>query len=149
MSTEFSNNKGFPPRILMLVPHEPEVDPRIKWVTQLCAQIGRTDIIGFINEANHKPSREYEGQIYTERITPVEYPSTSLITYMVKAVKLILRPRWLLTSAYRKLEKSAYSLSSHRPFLNNVFLAIFKAGRELAGSDKSLKNDAYPIEKTS
>jgi len=54
-------------RILMLVPHEPERDPRIKWVTRLCSQIGRTDVLGF-TLTNEKPSREYDGIIYTERI---------------------------------------------------------------------------------
>ena len=132
MGAKFSNNKGFPPRILMLVPHEPELDPRIKWVTQLCAQIGRTDIIGFIYAANNKPSREYEGQIYTERITPVDYPSTSLITYVVKYVKLIIRPRRLLTSAFRRLEQGVYSLSNRYPFLNKVFQAIFRPRRAIS-----------------
>ena len=56
-----------PPRILMLVPHEPERDPRIKWVTNLCAQIGRTDILGF-TLSDEKPAREYDGIIYTERV---------------------------------------------------------------------------------
>src|SRR5207245_8005977 len=62
-----------PPRILMLVPHEPEADPRIKWVTQLCAQIGRTDIIGYTSSVDDKPAREYDGVIYTERVNPYHY----------------------------------------------------------------------------
>jgi len=64
-----------PPRILMLVPHEPEADPRIKWVTQLCAQIGRTDIIGYTSSVDDKPAREYDGVIYTERVNPYYYYS--------------------------------------------------------------------------
>ncbi len=57
----------------MLVPHEPDLDPRIRWVTNLCSQVGRTDIIGFV-WATHKPEREYDGAIYVERVTSTDYP---------------------------------------------------------------------------
>ncbi len=70
-----TNGEGQPPpRILMLVPHEPEKDPRIKWVANLCAQIGRTDILGFIL-SDEKPAREYDGIIYTERVKVDLYSS--------------------------------------------------------------------------
>jgi glycosyltransferase involved in cell wall biosynthesis len=71
-----------PSRILMLVPHEPEKDPRIKWVTRLCSQIGRTDILGFTS-TNEKPLREYDGIIYLERIQVDLYSSkTKKIVYL-------------------------------------------------------------------
>ncbi len=68
--------KGRPERILMLVPHEPEVDPRIRWVTGLCTDIGRTDIICSV-WSKDKVGREYDGQVYTERIDIHEYSSMS------------------------------------------------------------------------
>jgi glycosyltransferase involved in cell wall biosynthesis len=72
-----------PSRILMLVPHEPEKDPRIKWVTCLCSQIGRTDILGFISE-KEKPLREYDGITYLERFQVDLYSSkTKKIVYLL------------------------------------------------------------------
>ncbi|MGQ0812304.1 MAG: glycosyltransferase family 4 protein [Nitrospiraceae bacterium] len=67
-------------RILMLVPHEPEADPRIKWVKQLCLEIGPTDVIGALslNEQSalrDKPCREYDGRVYVERINIFEFAS--------------------------------------------------------------------------
>lgn len=51
----------------MLVPHEPEEDPRILWVTGVCSQISQVDIISSVYISN-KPLREYEDKVYTERI---------------------------------------------------------------------------------
>lgn len=63
-----------PKRILMLVPHEPDLDPRIRWVTEWCSQVGRTDIIGFVWWTTLKPEREYNGTIYVERVNLADYP---------------------------------------------------------------------------
>lgn len=67
-------------RILMLVPHEPEADPRIRWVTRLCQDIGRTEIIGavclpFGAQTYSKPMREYAGAISVDRIKIFDYSS--------------------------------------------------------------------------
>jgi glycosyltransferase involved in cell wall biosynthesis len=115
MDTISFQNDEVPSRILMLVPHEPELDPRIKWVTQLCQQIGRTDIIGYVNEPDKKPSREFDGQIYTERITLVEYPSNTLKPFVIHIVKLIINPRQVLTNVFRKLKHWTFLLLSPYP----------------------------------
>jgi glycosyltransferase involved in cell wall biosynthesis len=73
-------SKDYPKRILMLVPHEPDADPRVRWVMQLCKEIGPTEVIGLsawngTEVGSNKPLRETEGNIYVERIDPHEYSS--------------------------------------------------------------------------
>jgi glycosyltransferase involved in cell wall biosynthesis len=58
----------------MLVPHEPNADPRIAWVTALCREKARTDIYAATWTAAG-PAREYDGRVYTERLSPPEYMS--------------------------------------------------------------------------
>lgn len=58
--------------ILMLVPHEPKLDPRIKWVTELCAQIGHTHIISFSN-LNEEVPQEHNGMVRTEHVHTVNH----------------------------------------------------------------------------
>lgn len=53
-------------RILVLVPGDPSSDPRIGWVTDLCAEFARTDVIGIVAETD-RPLREYDGRTYIER----------------------------------------------------------------------------------
>lgn len=64
----------------MLVPHEPEKDPRVRWVTQLCEHIGWTEIVGAIClpwnvTVYHRPRREYTGRVWVDRITILDYAS--------------------------------------------------------------------------
>jgi glycosyltransferase involved in cell wall biosynthesis len=61
-------------RVLMLVPHEPDDDPRIGWAAALCAEVARTDVLG-IMWATEKPEREYDGAIYVERVGIGEHSS--------------------------------------------------------------------------
>jgi glycosyltransferase involved in cell wall biosynthesis len=61
-----------PPRILMLVPHEPDDDPRIDWTMRLCRQVGRTDVLSIVYSPL-KPSRVYDGPIFLERAIIGEY----------------------------------------------------------------------------
>jgi glycosyltransferase involved in cell wall biosynthesis len=56
-----------PNHILMIVPHEPELDPRIKWVTELCASIASTHIIACVDTGT-KPLIEVDGMVTTERV---------------------------------------------------------------------------------
>lgn len=67
-------------RILMLVHHEPSLDPRISWVAGLCAEAGPTDVIGFVRlygppSPSPKPEREQDGNICIERINIYRYAS--------------------------------------------------------------------------
>jgi glycosyltransferase involved in cell wall biosynthesis len=65
--------KRVPPLILMLVPHEPDEDPRIQWVTKLCAQVGRTDVIGFAKTVGDTATRHYDGLVFVDRSNPSDY----------------------------------------------------------------------------
>lgn len=64
------SEEGYPQRIMMLVPHEPDEDPRVGWVIDLCRQMGRTDVLGFTWLVTSKPSRQYDGQVFIERVFP-------------------------------------------------------------------------------
>jgi len=68
-----------PRRILMLVPHEPDADPRVRWVMQLCGDIAPTEVIGLDGWSDtgirKKPFREYEGNVWIERIERLDYAS--------------------------------------------------------------------------
>lgn len=69
-----------PFRIVLLVPHEPDLDPRIQWVAGLCASIGRTDVFGAVPDEDRlrfrgTPEREYAEGIYVERIRIPVYAS--------------------------------------------------------------------------
>ncbi len=66
----------------MLVPHEPELDPRIQWVAQLCRRIGRTEIIGAVSPLEtsterERPEQEYDGTLLTDRVKSYEYASAT------------------------------------------------------------------------
>jgi glycosyltransferase involved in cell wall biosynthesis len=57
---------AFSERILVLVPQEPTTDPRVGWVTSLCAEIAPTEVLsGWYRR--HGPAVEFDGRIYTER----------------------------------------------------------------------------------
>lgn len=66
----------------MLVPHEPELDPRIQWVAHLCGRIGRTEIIGAVfpwltSEKRERPEREYDGSVSTDRVDTYKFASNT------------------------------------------------------------------------
>ena len=64
------------PRILMLVPHEPYLDPRVQWATDLCADLCRTDVIGWSTHLSTQASREYDGTVYTELVNLVHFTTS-------------------------------------------------------------------------
>jgi glycosyltransferase involved in cell wall biosynthesis len=85
-----------PKRLLMLVPHEPTLDPRIGWIAEICARIGSTNIIGFCSNFD-KPSREYEGTIYTERVSAAQFGVDRILALIqlldiTLPAKIIFRP---------------------------------------------------------
>lgn len=101
-----------PTRILMLVPHEPDADPRIKWVTELCAQVGRTDIIGFTYSVDDKPAREYHDLIYTERANLYDYlPGGKVDSLRLRIVRSLYN--WL-NNIPQRLAKTKEGLRSLR-----------------------------------
>src|SRR5579859_3945751 len=54
-------------RLLMLVPHEPDLDPRVRWVLDLCRSVGRTEVIAATWRST-KPVVEYDGVVSIERV---------------------------------------------------------------------------------
>lgn len=84
-------------RILMLVPYEPEEDCRIKWVTQICAQIGKTDVISSVYSTN-KQVKEYDGIVYLER-TLID-ASSSVLAKTIGKISLFILSRLELTHQY-------------------------------------------------
>jgi len=82
-----------PKRLLMLVPHEPTLDPRIKWVTEMCARHGRTDILCYTNTVDSRPEREYDAVVYVERVNVNDCPLGGVFRLLrfVRRVKGILR----------------------------------------------------------
>lgn len=87
--------KEYPKRILMLVPHEPTLDPRVEWVIKLCAEIGRTDVLGYANKTQ-KPLKEYYQQVYIERVRYEQYVSR-VARFLNMIVFFLLHPRELLS----------------------------------------------------
>ncbi len=67
-----------PGRILVLVPHEPTDDPRIQWVTDLCARVARTDVLGS-TFSTALQAREYSGNVYLERVNIAENASLRVV----------------------------------------------------------------------
>lgn len=61
-------------RIVELVPHEPLDDPRIGWVTAMCAELAPTDVLAATWTTTRR-SREYDGRVYLERANVEEVAS--------------------------------------------------------------------------
>ncbi len=55
-----------PDSILMLVPHDPDLDPRIAWVASLCTPIAHTDITGLVFNKD-KPAHETKDNAHLHR----------------------------------------------------------------------------------
>lgn len=55
-----------PPRVLVLVPHEPSGDARVDRTVRVASAIAPTDVVAYAPD--HDCSREYDGRVYLERI---------------------------------------------------------------------------------
>jgi glycosyltransferase involved in cell wall biosynthesis len=86
-------------RIAMLVPHDPDDDPRIRWVASTCAEVARTQIIGAVWD-NRRPAVEYDGIVSTERRNIYEISSTG-----AQATAMVLAGGGLLGGAGRYLRR--------------------------------------------
>jgi glycogen(starch) synthase len=74
-------------RILVLVPHEPELDPRVAWSLRLCRALGPTDVIA-TTWSSTKPAREFDGTVAIERIDATTYASPSVLRASARLGKL-------------------------------------------------------------
>lgn len=114
-------------RIMMLVPHEPEEDPRINWVAGLCRQIGRTDIIS-CHWSTDKPLREYDDVVYVERANIAEYISMSRRNFSLW--RLLRNFYKLIIRLYHFLRYPFYSLLNSKSLGLGGYLIIKHLGLE-------------------
>ncbi|MDP9222311.1 MAG: glycosyltransferase [Actinomycetota bacterium] len=69
---------GSTKRILVLVPHDPDLDPRIAWSLSLCRRIAKTDVLA-TTWSTKKPVKEYDGVVSVERIEATVYASPLIV----------------------------------------------------------------------
>lgn len=62
-------------RILMLVPHEPDADPRIGWVTELCTAVAETVVLG-TTWSTDRPTGAHPGDASVECIYIPDFTGT-------------------------------------------------------------------------
>jgi len=134
-------------KILMLVPHEPEIDPRIRWVTKLCKRVGNTEIIGFVYDTNDKPSHEFDGLIYTVRILPSDYPRSCLV-WVLDTLRFFLHPREAVDKLIQKLWQLIYPLSSRTEsgqkdadFLKSTKVKLAESDKRIIGGTNGEPKD--------
>ena len=60
----------------MLVPHEPEKDPRVMWVLALCKDIQGTDVLGSVWSTRRR-FRDYDGTTFIERFSIFDHAPLS------------------------------------------------------------------------
>jgi glycosyltransferase involved in cell wall biosynthesis len=84
----------------VLVPHEPDDDPRVAWVRQLCEEVSATREIAAM-WATTKPTREIRGSTYLERVDVGQIASTTSRRLFRRAVRLQQRPSVAATGARR------------------------------------------------
>lgn len=94
-------------RILVLSACDPETDPRIRWITQLCAEVGRTDVLGFVLETD-KPTKEYDGTTYLERVEAAHFPDGNLGADFISLLVLVMQPGLFFRLLYRLIRRFAY-----------------------------------------
>jgi glycosyltransferase involved in cell wall biosynthesis len=86
-------------RIMMLVPHDPDDDPRIGWVTELCVARRRTEILAS-TWSTDKQARSYDGTLYVERVNINEQASS-----LARAIALFLNGLVVLGPAVRYIAR--------------------------------------------
>lgn len=81
--TELATTTSSPPRtgrsldrILVLVPHDPHLDPRIDWTIELCREVAPTDVIGATWTVGGE-AIAYDGRVLVEAAYAAEYLSRS------------------------------------------------------------------------
>ena len=112
----------------MLVPHEPEEDPRITWVTQLCAEVSSTDVIGYIDVVGEKPTRSYDGIVFVDRCYPGRHSRLWRILwfFFVRLPSFFFRK--LPNFIYRLWRSPVPTMSGSPRFLNGVRFVVKISG---------------------
>lgn len=64
-------------RILVLVPHDPHLDPRIAWSIELCRAVAPTDVVGATWAVEGREPVAYDGRVLVEAAHAAEYLSRS------------------------------------------------------------------------
>lgn len=128
--------EGYLQRILVLVPHEPDEDPRVRWVIDLCRQVGRTDVLGFTWLVTAKPSRQYDGQVFVERVFPIFHSRISIPRVLGRLLQLFRNP----TETMLVSRKCRYLLRLMH--VEQIVLPILQ--RRMASSTRSFPNRDGP-----
>jgi glycosyltransferase involved in cell wall biosynthesis len=92
-------------RILILVPHAADADPRVHWVTDLCRRVARTDVLALVSEPAPATVR-YDGAVSIEEFRTALYaPSMRLVEKGVRHILLrrLRLSRWVDRFAQRPL----------------------------------------------
>lgn len=61
------------PRILMLVPYEPQKDLRVLASIDLCAEVSWTEVAAMCHNIYHQQSRHYDGRVYRDLVNYTPY----------------------------------------------------------------------------
>ena len=64
-------------RILVHVPHDPHLDPRIAWSIELCRAVAPTDVVGATWAVEGREPVAYDGRVLVEAAHAAEYLSRS------------------------------------------------------------------------
>lgn len=138
---------GFDPlrRILVLVPHEPDLDPRIAWSLGLCRTIGPTDVIA-TTWWTKKPAREFDGTVAVERIDATTYASQTVLRASALFGRLELRdpareftarqgmlpPSRRLRARFRHQLGATYRFVAAWSYYSIVVSALFRRARAVS-----------------
>ena len=90
-----------PRRTLILASCGQDLDAYMAWLTQLCAKVGRTDVLKFVLVTD-KPTKEYDGIVYTERVDNADYPSGIVLIEFLSLLYLLTYPK-LFGQSFHKL----------------------------------------------
>lgn len=131
-----------PFRIVMLVPHEPSLDPRVTWVAQLCATLGRTDVLGAVPHGPRvqvpgKADRQCSGKVYVERVSMPTYASrwTKAVSVLVETLATAGRWRRVLAGPTAASSGAPTAITEHglRPGSHGLIAAARHLSRFLRG----------------
>jgi glycosyltransferase involved in cell wall biosynthesis len=143
----------------MLVPHEPDLDPRIAWTLGICREVARTDVIA-ATWSSRKPSVEYDGVVAIERIDYTRYASksaralakaTARLEQLGPARRFIARQGALPTSARRAelLDHhvgAALRLLAAWGFYGLLISALYRRGRAVTVAPAAIiSHDIYAL----
>jgi glycosyltransferase involved in cell wall biosynthesis len=122
-----------PGSILMLVPHDPEHDPRIMWTIDLCASILPTTVLA-VSTKDERPRSERRGRAVIERLSAGESvmngtPGTSPAAIGTRLVRRMPIPRWV-----RDRRQAVHHFTTNSGYFSRFGGAIMRRAAEISVS---------------